>query len=108
MAGFLQRYMAGNRSLPASRRAERASPAKPRRRGDAPTSAATPRALPRPQRWAAAVTALVALQDEYRAWLDLLPENLAASRTAEKLQAIADLDLDELLAVEPPRGYGRD
>jgi hypothetical protein len=32
----------------------------------------------------------------------------AESRTAEKLQAIVDLDLDELLAVEPPRGYGRD
>ena len=48
------------------------------------------------------------LKDEYRAWLDRLPENLAASPTAEKLQAIVDLDLDELLAIEPPRGYGRD
>ena len=97
----------GTRPMTAAERQARRR-AKLRRRGDAPTSAATPRALPRPQRWAAAVTALVALQDEYRAWLDLLPENLAASRTAEKLQAIADLDLDELLAVEPPRGYGRD
>jgi len=40
--------------------------------------------------------------------LDRLPKNLAESRTAEKLQAIVDLDLDELLAIEPPRGYGRD
>ena len=50
----------------------------------------------------------MALKDEYRAWLDRLPENLTESRTAEKLQAIVDLDLDELLAIEPPRGYGRD
>jgi hypothetical protein len=65
-----------------------------------------PRAQPRPRRWAAAVAALMALKDEYRAWLDRLPENLTESRTAEKLQAIVDLDLDELLAIEPPRGYG--
>jgi hypothetical protein len=26
----------------------------------------------------------------------------------EKLQAIAELDLDELQAIDPPRGYGRD
>jgi len=30
------------------------------------------RAGPRPARWAAAVTVLVALQEEYRAWLDKL------------------------------------
>jgi hypothetical protein len=28
--------------------------------------------------------------------------------TGEALQAIVDLDLDDLLAVEQPRGYGRD
>ena len=38
------------------------------------------------------------MQDEYRAWLDRLPESLAGSKTADKLQAIVDLDLDELLA----------
>ena len=70
--------------------------------------ATTPRLPPRPQRWAAAVAALVALQDEYRAWLDRLPESLEGSRTAEKLQAIAEVDLDELLIIDPPRGYGRD
>src|SRR4029077_11185005 len=69
-----------------------------RRLGDPPTRAPMPRARPRPRRWAAAVAALMALQDEYRAWLDRLPENLAGSKTAEKLQAIVDLDLDELLA----------
>jgi hypothetical protein len=51
---------------------------------------------------------LVALQNEYRTWLDRLPESLAESRTAEKLQAIAEIDIDELLAIDPPRGYGRD
>ena len=66
------------------------------------------RPLPRPQRWAAAVATLIALQDEYRAWLDNLPANLEGSRLAEKLQAIAELDLEELQAIDPPRGYGRD
>jgi hypothetical protein len=72
------------------------------------TPAAASRPTPRPQRWAAAVAALLALQDEYRDWLDNLPENLGASRLADKLQAIAEFDLEELLALDPPRGYGRD
>ena len=66
------------------------------------------RSPPRPQRWAAAVATLIALQDEYCAWLDNLPASLEASRLAEKLQAIAELDLEELRAIDPPRGYGRD
>jgi hypothetical protein len=48
------------------------------------------------------------LQDEYRAWLDNLPTRLEGSRLAEKLQAITELDLEELQAIDPPRGYGRD
>jgi hypothetical protein len=72
-------------------------------------AAAPPRRPPpRPQRWTAAVAALLALQDEYRTWFDNLPANLEGARTAEKLQAIVELDLDELLAIDPPRGYGRD
>jgi hypothetical protein len=77
----------------------------------APTCASAspaPRILPRPQRWAAAIATLVALQDEYRAWLERLPEALEGSPTAEKLQAITELDLGELQAIDPPRGYGRD
>src|SRR6516164_3215848 len=35
------------------------------------------------------------------------PETLRDSATGEALQAIVELDLDELTAV-PPRGYGRD
>jgi hypothetical protein len=72
-----------------------------------PTSPA-PRIPPRPRRWAAAVAALINLQDEYRVWLNNLPTNLDGSRLAEKLQAIAELDLEELQTIDTPRGYGRD
>jgi hypothetical protein len=51
---------------------------------------------------------LIALQDEYRAWLGNLPDNLEGSRLADKLLAIAELDLEELRAIDPPRGYRRD
>jgi hypothetical protein len=66
------------------------------------------RALSRWRRWRAAVTTLVALQAEYAAWLDALPEALNEGATGEALQAIVDLDLDEIVAIEPPRGFGRD
>ena len=64
----------------------------------------------RPQRWRAAVAELIVLQAEYAAWLDALPETLREGATGQSLQIITnlDLDLDELAAVEPPRGYGRD
>ena len=62
----------------------------------------------RPQRWRAAVAELVRLQAEYADWLEAMPEALRASATAEDLEAILDLDLDELSAIEPPRGFGRD
>jgi hypothetical protein len=51
---------------------------------------------------------LIALQAEYADWLDALPETLRDSATGEAPQAIVELDLDELTAVVPPRGYGRD
>jgi hypothetical protein len=62
----------------------------------------------RTRRWCDAVAVLVALQAEYAAWLDALPEPLHDGATGEALQAIVDLDLDDLLAIDPPRGYGRD
>jgi hypothetical protein len=37
-----------------------------------------------------------------------LPDNLEGSRLADKLREIADLDLEELQPIDPPRGYGRD
>ena len=62
------------------------------------------------QRWHDAVAGLLALQAEYATWCDALPDSLRDSATAEALllQAIVDIDLDELTAIEPPRGYGRD
>ena len=62
----------------------------------------------RPRRWCDAVTELLELQADYAAWLEALPEALRGTPTAETLQAIVDLDLDVLAAIEPPRGYGRD
>jgi hypothetical protein len=69
---------------------------------------AKPRVPPRPRRWQAAVTELVALQAEYAAWLDAVPEATRDGATGEALQAIVDLDLSEIAAIQPPRGFGRD
>ena len=60
------------------------------------------------QRWSDAVQELVNLQAGYQAWLDGLPENLQNSAVAEQLEAICELDVESLLEVEPPRGFGRD
>lgn len=64
------------------------------------------------------------LRDEYAEWGDALPDNLRSSPIADKLDAIAELDLDdeiesrtaaelidlveELETVSLPRGFGRD
>ena len=56
--------------LPVSRRSHKSAPRQPR-----------------PQRWRAAVAELLALQAEYAAWLDALPEPLRDSATGEVLQA---------------------
>ena len=80
-------------------------------RGDTAPTASHPKPAARssrPQRWHAAVAELVRLQAEYAAWLEAIPEALKASATAEALQAMLDIDLDELSALEPPRGFGRD
>jgi hypothetical protein len=60
------------------------------------------------QRWNDTVAGLLDLQAEYAAWLNALPHNQQDSATAEALRAIVELDLDELQAIEPPRGFGRD
>ena len=62
----------------------------------------------RPQRWHDAVETLIALQDDYRAWLDNLPESLIDTSLGDKLSAIDDLDLQDLQDIDLPRGYGRD
>ena len=62
----------------------------------------------RSQRWHDTVAGLLALQAEYAAWYDVLPDNLRDTATAAALQAIVELDLDELVTIVPPRGFGRD
>ena len=62
----------------------------------------------RAQRWRDAVAELVILQSQYAQWFEALPENLQEGTTVDALQAIIDLDLDELIAIVPPRGFGRD
>ena len=92
--------------IPAQRQARRR--ARLRRENRTPPASPARRRPSRPKRWAAAVAALIDLQDEYRAWLDNLPASLESSRLAEQLPAGAELDLEELQAIELPRGYGRD
>jgi len=60
------------------------------------------------QRWQDTVAALTDLQVEYAAWLEALPNNQRERAVAEALRAIEDLDLSELHAIEPSRGFGRD
>jgi hypothetical protein len=73
---------------------------------------AMPRRLPRghslSRRWNDAVAGLVALRAEYARWLEALPEATRDTATGEALQAMVDLDLEEILAIQPPRGFGRD
>ena len=91
---------------PAERQARRRT--RLRRDNPTPLRPAARRIPPRPKRWAAAVEALLDLQDEYRAWLDNLPASREGSSLAQKLHAIAELDLEVPQAIDPPRGYGRD
>ena len=62
----------------------------------------------RPQRWYDAVAELLALQAEYSNWSDTLTESLSETPTAEALLVIVELDLSDLAAIQPSRGYGRD
>lgn len=62
----------------------------------------------RAQRWRDAVAELTRLQDHYAAWLDTMPASLRDGATAEALQAICDLELADLQAIDPPTGFGRD
>ena len=60
------------------------------------------------QRWNDTIAAVLELQAEYAGWLDALPDNQQDSALANALRAIIELDLSELQAMEPPRGFGRD
>ena len=64
----------------------------------------------RPKRLADIVDALDTLKDEYQEWLERLPENLARSETAERLQSTVD-NMQEAInildSLDLPRGFGR-
>jgi hypothetical protein len=60
------------------------------------------------QRWNDTIAAAMELRAEYAGWLDALPDNQQDSALADALRAIVELDLSELQAIEPPRGFGRD
>ena len=62
----------------------------------------------RARRWHDAVAQLTELQSQYAVWLEALPDNLQDSALAAALQVICDLDLADLQAIDPPRGFGRD
>ena len=62
----------------------------------------------RARRWRDAVAELLALQADYAAWFEALSDNLQDGATANALREVCDLDLSELQAVQPPRGFGRD
>ena len=62
----------------------------------------------RARRWHDAVAELTELQAQYAAWLETLPDNLQDSATADALRAVCELDLTNLHAVDPPKGFGRD
>lgn len=61
----------------------------------------------RRRRWADALAELRALQAEYEAWREQLPEALAESRTAELLEGVCDVDLDALDIELPPLASAR-
>ena len=64
----------------------------------------------RPQPWADAAQILANLFDQFQEWRDNLPSSLANSATAEALDAVLELrgHVEDLQAVELPKGFGRD
>ena len=90
--------------------AERQARYRAARMRDDPPAAPPSRVRPpsRPQRWQAAVEELLAMQAEYAAWFDAMPETLRDGPTGEALLAVAELDLSEIAAIALPKGFGRD
>jgi hypothetical protein len=56
------------------------------------------------------VQTLADLLDQFKEWRDKLPSSLANSATAEALDAVLELrsHVEELEAIELPKGFGRD
>lgn len=64
----------------------------------------------RPRRLLALLVEIRALADEYGAWLEAMPANLAHSELAERLEDTVALyeEAEEVLSrLDPPRGFGR-
>jgi hypothetical protein len=53
---------------------------------------------------------LTDLLDRFQKWWDNLPASLESSATAEALDAVLELrsHVEDLQAVDPPKGFGRD
>ena len=87
--------------------AERQARYRARHKADRPTPVVRcaiggrPTGAPGSQRWDDAVAELLALQAEYAAWYDALPDGFRDTATAEALRAIAELDLTELAGDHP-------
>lgn len=64
----------------------------------------------RPQQWADAVETLLSVLESYQDWRDNMPEGVADSITAQRLDEVLELrDLvEQLQAAELPKGFGRD
>ena len=64
----------------------------------------------RPQQWADAVQTLADLLDRFQEWRDNLPSSLEDSATAEALDVVLELrsHVEDLQAVQLPKGFGRD
>jgi hypothetical protein len=64
----------------------------------------------RSQQWADAVQTLADQMDRLQEWQDNMPASLANGATAEALDAVLELRgcIEELQAVELPKGFGRD
>jgi len=100
--------------------AERAAAYRARRKAIAADGAAKPPGViryrrpadrrSRPKQWADAVQTLTDLLDQFEQWRDKMPSSLANSTTAEALDAVLELrsHVEDLQAVELPKGFGRD
>ena len=64
----------------------------------------------RAQQWTDAAQKLADLLDHFQKWRDNLPASLENSATAEALDAVLELRgyVDELQAIDLPKGFGRD
>ncbi len=64
----------------------------------------------KPKQWEDAVNTLLDILDGYQQWRDNMPPGLAESTTAERIDEVLELRelVEQLQAVELPKGFGRD